>query len=93
MTFTQHLRPHGKKRSIEIKVPEAIETMAESLLLQGVKFEAEVLTTGEVSLTAETWNVDEVGALAHEIVPNGPEVTEAVERLVHTAMRETGLLN
>lgn len=79
--FTQYLRPDGEKRDESIDRPAEIETRAGKLIVEGVRFEAEVLRTGEISLEALLG--DE--SLASEVVLNGPEVLEAVDRLVQGA--------
>jgi len=80
--FTQYLRPDGRTRTVEFVVIGDMATKAEKLLKLGWRFEAEMLTTGEVSLTVED---DEDECRAIEIVPNGPEVPKAVDRLVNRA--------
>ena len=82
MIFTKYLRPNGVKQRVETTRPPEIEAMASALSAKGVKFEIEVLMNGLVSLTAEMDG--ELCSLAHEISPNGPEVCEAVDRLVRT---------
>lgn len=92
--FTQYLRPNGKRCDITVDRPPEVEEVARVLLKAGIVFEAEVLTTGHVSLTAETRDEDdpdEDEVLAHEIVPNGPEVLDAVDRLVAAAAESQGL--
>jgi hypothetical protein len=76
--FTQYLRPSGRTADILITRSHEIGTDAHALIDQGVVFESELLTTGEVSLTAELQD----HVLAIEVVPNGPGVKEAVDRLV-----------
>jgi hypothetical protein len=75
------MRPNGRKQLASIDRPENIERIAATLADRGVTFEAEVLVTNEVSLTAEL--DDET--LAIEVVPNGPQIPEAVDRLVLAA--------
>ena len=81
--FTQFKQPHGIRVSRTVSRPKNIERLAWEFIDRGGRFEAEILTTGEVSLTA--CMVDGEADLAIEIVPNGPEVTAAVDRLVKTA--------
>jgi hypothetical protein len=88
MKFTQFLRPDGRKQEVFIDRSPEIEAMALECVQAGVRFEAEVLTTGEVSLTAQDDELDE--PLAHEIVPNGPGVPEAVDRLVRATHKHVG---
>lgn len=79
--FTQYLRPSGEPREESIDRPPEIEALALEAYKRGVRFDAEVLVDGMVSLTA----MFEDDALAHEVVPNGPAVIDAVDRLVRCA--------
>lgn len=81
--FTQYLLPDGRKKSVSIERPDEIETRARRLIDAGYRFECEVLTTGDISLTV----VDpyDEGDIAIEVVSNGPEVPVAVDRLVGLA--------
>ena len=84
--FTQYLRPDGRPRPCKVERPPQIEALAHELQAAGVKLEAEVLTTNEVSLTAEREGDDgELDVDGIEVVPNGPEVPGAVDRLITTA--------
>lgn len=81
--------PDGRKRTITIDRSLDTENLADSLSTQhGVLFEAEILTTGLVSFTAEKDVGSERQVLAIEVVSNGPEVPEAVDRLVAKAYLE-----
>lgn len=81
--FTQFLRPHGRSKPVVIERPKRIAEKADRVRLAGLSFEVEELLTGEVSLTVadRSEGVD----LFIEVVPNGPEVPEAVDRLVNDA--------
>lgn len=81
--FTQYLRPDGRQHPIEIERPKDIEEMARRMLLYGWRFEVEELSTGDVSLTVHDPRAEEDVAI--EVVPNGPGVLEAVDRLVQVA--------
>jgi hypothetical protein len=88
--FTQYLRPDGRKQQTWAETSTEIALMAQSLKDLGCRFEAEVLTTGHVSLTIERDDAEgEIESLAIEVVPNGPEVPKAVDRLVETAWSAT----
>lgn len=78
--FTQFMRPHGRPVPVLIARPEPIATLAKELAAVNCRFEIEELRTGEVSMTIEDGTVDEDGALAQEVVENGPAVVEAVDR-------------
>jgi hypothetical protein len=82
--FTQYLRPDGERRAVEIDMPPKVEAMAKTFIEFGGYFECEELTTGHVSLTACHPDC-EAGDCAIEVVPNGPEVPDAVDRLVKQA--------
>lgn len=86
--FTQYLLPNGRKKEGGFDRPEPIEAMARYLLMEGVHFDAEVLSTGALSLTAEHDDLDEP-VLAIKLVFNQtPEkVAEAVDALVTDALR------
>lgn len=77
--FTQFLRPDGERRSISIERSQTIEAKARQIRSAGYFFEAEALHDGTISLTIT--DPDE-GDVAIELCPNGPEVPEAVDRLV-----------
>jgi hypothetical protein len=76
--FTQYLRPNGETRDESIERSPEIEKLALEAFEKGVRYEAEVLRTGQVSFTAML----DGDAIAHEVVPNGPAVVDAVDRLV-----------
>lgn len=88
--FRQYLRPDGRPRPIEIERPEHVETLAESVMKTGIRFEAEILRTAEISLTAYDPQAD--SDIAVEIVKNGEEVEAAVDRLVSAAAKMKGLV-
>lgn len=77
--FTQYLLPDGRTRQESIERPVEVETVARSFIAAGGCFEAEMLGDGQVSLTAELGET----CVAIEIVPNGPEVPNAVDRIVN----------
>jgi len=79
--FTQYLRPDGRKRRIEMTVVGGVAEAADRILRHGWVFEVEELTTGDASLTVSDGEED----VATEVVPNGPEVPVAIERLVMAA--------
>jgi hypothetical protein len=81
IAFTQYLRPDGRPIEGGFHRLPAVEAAADELVRCGVRFEAEVLVDGSVSLTAGAGD----DCLAIEVVPNGPGVGEAVDRLIATA--------
>lgn len=91
--FRQYLRPDGRQAAVNIERPEAIEAIARAILAAGCRFEAEVLLTGEASfeVVRDVADPDVEDSIAIEIVPNGPEVPAAVDRLVMAAAATLGL--
>ena len=78
--FTQYLRPDGRPKSVHINRPQEIETKAKQIFKAGFSFECEHLSTGDVSLTIVNKAKEEDVAI--EIVPNGPDVPKAVDKLI-----------
>lgn len=78
--FTQYLLPDGRKRDIAIARPKEICDKAMDIIKAGHRFEAEVLMTGEVSVTI--FHIAEGEDRDIEVVPNGPEVPLAVDRMI-----------
>lgn len=86
--FTQYMRPSGRPKEVSIELPADIEALADRFIDAGGRFEAEVLTTDEVSLTAVFKDESgEEGDVEIEVVPNGPGMKEAVARLVARAVK------
>jgi hypothetical protein len=83
--FTQYLMPDGRKREATFESDEETEKIASKLIKRGYWFDVEVLSTGLISMTCETLVDGDPEPIAHEICKNGPEVFEAVKRLVGTA--------
>lgn len=83
--FTQYLRPDGRMKEVTIDRPPDVERVALSMIELGCVFEIEMLASGEISMTCEL--DDEV--LAIEVVPNGPDVPAAVDRMVLSVARGT----
>lgn len=84
--FTQYLRPDGRRVSVTVDRSPEVEAKARVVIDAGLRFECEVLSDRRtVSLTV----ADPVAEkdVAIEVVPNGPEVPEAVDRLVESAYR------
>lgn len=81
--FTQFLRPHGERKTVTIERGTEVEGKAKALKAAGYSFEAEVLPDGLVHFEIVSANGEVI--LASELVPNGPEVPPAVDRLVREA--------
>ncbi len=91
MNFTQFMRPNGRRASVSIERPEAVETDAAKLVAASARFEIEMLMTGHVSIEILADNIadpDEPHCLAHELVANGPGVPGAVDDAVRNALAE-----
>ena len=82
---TQYLRPDGRKVQTGVERSVEIEQLARDFINSGGWFEAEILTTGHVSLTACLNRPDGDNDIAIECVANGPEVPQAMDRLVRKA--------
>lgn len=78
--FTQYLRPNGRTAPVEIGRSAEVEQKAQEIMAAGYRFECEHLTTGHASLTIHDPRIEEDVAI--EVVPNGPGVPAAVDRLV-----------
>ena len=76
--FIQYLRPDGRKRIGGFERPDKIVNLAQKIIDRGFRFECEHLVTGEISLTISNDEADH----AIEIVSNGPEVLDAIDRLI-----------
>lgn len=87
--FTQYLTPNGEKRKTYKEVTDEIYAIALELINVGAYFEAEILQTGEVSLTCDlpNYGIYEILNLSMAISPNGPEINENVEKLILEAKR------
>lgn len=78
ITFTQFLMPDGRQKSVTINRPTEIAKLAEEIIARGYRFECEMLTTREISLTI----TNKHGDADIEIVNNGPEVPAAIDQLI-----------
>lgn len=76
--FTQYLRPNGRTTDATIDRPKEIYDKAMDIIKAGYRFEAEVLSTGHVSLTIYKNGVDH----DIEVVENGPKVPVAVDQMI-----------
>jgi len=91
--FTQFLLPRGERRKTSIERPAEIEALADKFIAVGGWFECEVLTTGHASLTACMDRDDGDNDIEIEVVPNGPGIGEAVDRLVQRAVKHVDALS
>lgn len=83
--FTQYLRPYGTPTDITIDRPPHVEALAREVIDAGYVFEAEVFTTGEVSLTV--FDLSEEEDVCIELAGDKNGVPAAVDKLVNDAVR------
>lgn len=84
--FTQYLLPDGRRAKQAFDAPPAVEALAKAFILSGGRYECEVLTSGQVSLTAVKTVNGEPQDVEIEICENGPAVPAAVESLVRRSV-------
>lgn len=85
--FTQYLLPNGRKQPQWIDRPADVEAKAREFIAAGGWYECEILTTGQVSLTACLTVAAEPQDIEFQICANGPEVEAAVDRLVDASLK------
>lgn len=79
--FTQFLMPNGRREAVWINRPAEIEEKAQAIISAGYVFECEMLSDYQtVSLTIG--DPKEEMDLEIEVVPNGPRVPEAIDRMI-----------
>lgn len=87
--FTQYVRPDGRYASREtIDRPQDVYDKAMKLIEAGYRFEAEILTTDEVSLTCV--DPEDTGDIAIVLSPNNEAICENVDKLVAQAWDYAG---
>ena len=93
IAFTQFLMPDGRQVPTTIMRPEAVAAIAEAVVRAGGRFEIEMLSTGEISMTVEhpDFEADDRGPVAIECCANGPDVPAAVDRLIVAAAGALGV--
>lgn len=91
--FTQFVMPHGRERKGSFTRPEPICAVARAVIQAGARFEIEMLSTGDVSMTVEhpEYEDEDRGPVAIEVCANGPEVHETIDRLVMVAAQALGV--
>ncbi len=87
IAFTQFVLPRGERKPTSIERSPEIEALADKFIAGGGWFECEVLRTGHASLTACMNRDDGDNDIEIEVVPNGPGIGEAVDRLVSRAVK------
>ena len=76
----QYIRPSGKESKMTTNISDACEDLYGKMMNSKCCFAAEVLQTGEISLTIENKKIDE--DIDGEIVDNGPKVQKALEKML-----------
>lgn len=84
--FTQYLRPNGTPKPVTINIADDLSGHLDAIGKVGARLECEVLTTGEVSLTIFDPELEQDFDI--ELVPNGPGVPDAVDRLIRRFTQE-----
>ena len=94
VVFTQYLRPDGRQKKVWITRSAEIVALANRLIGAGYHFDIEELRDHTVSMTCEpntTTDDEDDAPIAIELVPNGPDVLEAVDRLIRAAAAHAGV--
>lgn len=83
--FTQFMLPDGREQKANFRVTNhQAAAQANEMLESGrYRFECEVLTTGQVSLSCA--DLEEEDDIAIEVVENGPGVVDGVHRMIQAA--------
>ena len=81
---TQYISPNGRMRFTTTDLPIEYEQLYENMVSRKCKFEAEVLSTGEVSLTIFDMLRGEDADI--RIVENGPAVQETMARMLSSQL-------
>lgn len=87
--FTQYLLPNRQKREVQFDCVEDLAKKAQQIIDAGLVFESEILRTGQVSFTIADLELEEDVEI--EVCNNGPDVIEAVNRLVEKGLKRIGM--
>jgi hypothetical protein len=82
IVFTQFLRPDGRRETVWIERTAEVAALAKAIVEAGGRFEIEELMDHTVSMAVEK---GDDGPVAMELCKNGPDVLDAVDRLVREA--------
>jgi len=74
----QYFRPNGRQRLMTTELDDVLENLYEDMTEHGCRFEAEVLNTGEVSVTVYDGNQD----IEIAVVQNGSDVQRTMEEML-----------
>ena len=80
ISFTQYLRPNGRKVSVQTDLDPETEAKAHKLIAAGYAFEIEELRTGQVSATIVHPDKDYDCAIT--VCKNGPDVPVAITKMI-----------
>ena len=78
----QYLMPNGRVRECTTKISDNVKDLYEEMLQSGCWFEAEMLTTGEISVTISDGEED----IDIRVINNGPEVQNALVEMLKGAL-------
>lgn len=76
--IVQFLLPNGSRNETSTELPDECQSAYEEMTGAGLRFEAEILTTGYVSVTISGEEDDTY----IEVIKNGPEVQRAMARML-----------
>lgn len=82
----QFMRPDGRRNPTSTMLSDEVLTHYKEMQSAGCRFEAEVLLTGQVSVTISDNEED----MDIEIVPNGPKVQDALEKMLKRKLWKAG---
>ncbi len=79
--FTQYMLPDGRNRPVRVNVPQPVFEKAQDIIASGHRFECEMLNDMK-TISVTIHNIEDEEDVAIEVVPNGPGVTEAIDRMI-----------
>lgn len=87
--FTQYKLPHGQPVGTWIFMHDDVCELADAIMALGYRFEVELLTTGEVSMSIH--DIAEELDVASELCRNAPgEIRFTVERMIRKYAQKSG---
>lgn len=87
ITFTQYLRPDGRKRTTYIERTPEIHKLADWLRTRGCYFEIEETTIGTVVMYVENDEHFDSEPVAMEICGNNEDVPKSVDKMIRGAVK------
>lgn len=79
---TQYLMPDGRKRECTTEISDNVKGLYEEMIQSGYKFEAEMLRTGDISVTISNDEED----IDSRFIENGPGVQNALVEMLKGAL-------